>query len=95
MRYLRKFNESNENPVTRVLLVGGEDYSALSFEKANKGVLVSDIIDNIEEYESDEWELSVHEFGDIDPKFVKFIKKNIQDYEMSKDINFYLETEKI
>lgn len=60
MKYLRKFNESNEHIVTRVLLVGGEDY----------------------------------EFGDIDPKFVKFIK-NIQDYEMSKDRNFYLETEKI
>jgi hypothetical protein len=89
----------NETPAmttgTRVLLVSGEDYSALSFEKANAGVLVSDIIDNIEDYESDEWELSVHEFGEIDPKFVKFIKNNIQDYDMSKDTNFYLETEKL
>lgn len=92
----------NETPTTtksgiRVLLVSGEDYSALSFEQANPGVLVSDIIDNIEKYESDEdeWELSVHEFGEIDPKFVKFIKNNIQDYDMSKDKNFYLETEKL
>lgn len=90
----------NETPVTdktgtRVLLVSGEDYSALSFEKANSGTLVSDIIDNIQDYESDEWELSVHEFGEIDPKFVKFIKNNIQDYDMSKDTNFYLETEKL
>lgn len=89
----------NETPMaksgTRVLLVSGEDYSALSFEQANPGVLVSDIIDNIEKYESDEWELSVQEFGEIDPKFVKFIKNNIQDYDMSKDTNFYLETEKL
>lgn len=89
----------NETPDTttgtRVLLVSGEDYSALSFEKANDGALVSDIIDNIQDYESDEWELSVHEFGEIDPKFVKFIKDNIQDYDMSKDTNFYLETEKL
>lgn len=92
----------NETPTTtksgiRVLLVSGEDYSALSFEQANPGVLVSDIIDNIEKYESDEdeWELSVHEFGEIDPKFVKFIKDNIQDYDMSKDKNFYLENEKL
>ena len=80
---------------TRVLLVSGEDYSALSFEQANPGTLVSDIIDNIQDYESDEWELSVHQFGEIDPKFVKFIKDNIQDYDMSKDVNFYLETEKL
>ena len=103
MKYLKKFNEEigemeNETPTTtgtRVLLVSGEDYSALSFEKANAGALVSDIIDNIEKYESDEWELSVHEFGEIDPKFVKFIKNNIQDYDMSKDTNFYLENEKL
>ncbi len=89
----------NETPTTkkgtRILFVSGEDYSALSFEKANPGVLVSDIIDNIGDYESDEWELSIREFGEIDPEFVKFIKNNIQDYDMSKDVNFYLETEKL
>ena len=103
MKNLKRFNEEIGDPNyfknnrigTRVLLVSGEDYSALSFEKENAGTLVSDIIDNIENYESDEWELSVHQFGVIDPKFVDFIKDNIQDYDMSKDTNFYLETEKI
>jgi MoaA/NifB/PqqE/SkfB family radical SAM enzyme len=90
----------NETPATtksgtKVLFVTGEDYSALSFERENAGSLVSDIIDNIQDYESDEWELSVHEFGEIDPNFVKFIKNKIQDYDMSKDTNFYLETEKL
>jgi hypothetical protein len=103
MKNLKRFNEEigdsnyfkNNRRGIRVLFVSGDDYSALSFEKANPGVLVSDIIDNIENYESDEWELSVHQFDEIDPKFVDFIKDNIQDYDMSKDTNFYLETEKI
>jgi hypothetical protein len=77
MKHINKFNE-NISSGTRVLFVSGEDYSALSFEQVNKGALVSDIIDNIQDYESDEWELSVHEFGEIDPNFVKFIKNNIQ-----------------
>lgn len=87
----------------KVLLITGEDFSASSFENKFKGTKVSDIINNLSNYDyegdpedSEEyWELSALNFGDIDPEFVKFIRQDIQDYDMSKDTNFYLETETI
>lgn len=96
-------NESNEFPDelensqgVRVLLVsGGDDFHAIQFENEYGGTLVKDIINNIYEYESDEWELSVYTFECIDPKFVEFIKNIIMDYDRSKTTNFYLESEVI
>jgi len=95
VKHLNKFNESS-NQVTKVLLVTGEDdFHANSFENKYGGTSVSDIIDNLSQYESldEEWELEVHTFGAIDPKFVKFIKSRIQDYDDSKNTNFYLDTD--
>ena len=80
---------------TKVLLVSGDgDFCANSFEAEYAGTKVKDIIDNPEKYasEDEEWELEVMEFeGPIDPKFVKFIKRNIQDYDQSKTTNFFIE----
>lgn len=80
---------------TKVLLVSGDgDFAATSFESQFSGTKVKDIIDNLDKYasEDEEWELEVKEFdGPIDPKFVKFIKSRIQDYDQSKNINFFIE----
>jgi hypothetical protein len=84
---------------TRVLLIDGpDDFSVINFESAHGGTPVKDILDNLEKYESEdeEWYLEAFEFdGDIDPKFVKFIKSKIQDYDQSKNTNFFLETDTI
>lgn len=82
---------------TKVLLVSGEgDFSVISFENAHGGTKIKDIIDNIEQYasEDEEWSLEVREFdGEIDQKFVKFIKSEIQDYDQSKNTTFFIESE--
>jgi len=84
---------------TRVLFIDGPgDFSAINFESAHGGTPVKDILDDIEKYESDdeEWYLKALEFeGDIDPKFIKFIKSDIQDYDESKNKNFFLESDVI
>lgn len=79
---------------TRVLLVSGDDdFAALKFENEHGGAKVKDIIDNLDKYVSpdEEWKLEVFEFGDIDPKFAKFVREHIQDYDDSKNKEFYLE----
>lgn len=78
---------------TRILLVtGGDDFHATAFEEAYGGTAVEQIIDNLSDFESDDWELEVHEFeGSIDPNFISFIRNTIQDYDQSKSINFYVE----
>lgn len=82
---------------TKVLLVSGEgDFAVISFENAHGGTKVKDIVDNVEKYasEDEEWELEVKEFdGPIDPKFVRFIKTQIQDYDQSKNVTFFIESE--
>lgn len=93
-KYLQTVNENSEDKFakTRVLLVtGGDDYHALRFEENYSGTPVVDIINNISEYESDEWELKTFTFGSIDPKFILFIRNKIQDYDDSKTKNFYIE----
>ncbi len=79
----------------KVLLVdSNDDFGATHFENEYGGVKVIDIINNIDEYrDEDYYDLTVYEFTDIDPTFVKFIKTYIQDYDDSKNINFYLETD--
>lgn len=81
--------------MTRVLLVtGDDDYHAISFESKNSGKSVTDIMDNISEYENDDmYDISIYEFESIDPKFFEFVRRNIQDYDMSKTTNFYVEGE--
>ncbi len=88
--------KENLGNITKVLLVtGDDDFHANSFEQKYGGTPVKDIIENISNYESDEWDLKVYTFGVIDPKFVKFIKSKIQDYDDSKNTQFYLDTENI
>lgn len=86
---------------TKILFVTGGDFSANSFEQKFGGTQVKTIIENIQNYQTDDsdedeplWDLSVLEFdGPIDPAFIKFIKSDIQDYDHSKNSNFYLETD--
>jgi len=82
---------------TRVLLVSGDgDFSVINFENAHGGTSIKDIMDNLDNYQSEdgEWNLEIREFdGDIDPKFVKFIKSKIQDYDESKNTTFFVESE--
>jgi len=82
---------------TKVLLVSGDgDFSVISFENAHGGTKIKDIIDNLDNYasEDEEWNLEVREFdGPIDPKFVRFIKLQIQDYDQSKNTTFFIESE--
>ena len=94
--YPEPYLKENVGNMTKVLLVtGGDDFHALSFEQEYGGTPVKDIIENLSQYESDEWELEVHTFEYIDPKFVTFIKSRIQDYDNSKSTQFYLDTDKI
>lgn len=82
---------------TQVLLVEGfDDFNALAFEERFGGTKVIDIINNLEDYQDDDcWELSVHTFKNVDPEFAKFVKTYIQDYDDSKNKNFYLDNEVI
>ena len=106
MNHLKRYNESLESSKrTRVLYIGcDDDFCASSFQMKFGGTPVSEIIDNIEDFkykvedpEEDYggWTLKVYEFGEIDPKFVKFIKSKIQDYDDSKNKTFYLESDVI
>lgn len=86
----------------RVLLVNGDDYAATAFADRFAGISVAYIIDNIDMYyaadeeEEEYWELNVFDFPtDIPEGFVKFVRTYIQDYDDSKDTQFYLETDKI
>ena len=81
----------------RVLVVTSDgDYGALTFQQEFKGTTVIDIINNIDKIrEKDEEGLlfSVREFGEVDPNFIEFVRRDVQDYDHSKHENFYLETE--
>lgn len=88
-----KIFESSQGGTKVLFVTGDDDYHSLSFEQEYSGTKVSDIINNIEKYKSDEWELKVFSFNEVDINFVKFIRQNIQDYDDSKHKNFYLESE--
>jgi hypothetical protein len=75
------------------------DYDAVVFASQNEGKKVSDIIkiiesgETIQNNEDDyDFELSVVEVGEVDERFLNFIRKN-QDYDESKHSNFWLENE--
>lgn len=38
-------------------------------------------------------QIELHEFGEVDPKFVEFIRRDFVDYDYGKHHNFYLETQ--
>lgn len=70
------------------------DYGALEFERYFQGKSVDEIIerffDNDEEYDGD-FDMELYEFGEVDEKFIEFIRDEIHDYDDSKHRNFYLE----
>lgn len=81
-------------------VTSGDDYAALRFQDLYGGRTITDIIENIDDIsaavEEDEGiELTVIDVGEVDERFVRFIRDNIQDYDDSKHSNFYLETETI
>ena len=80
----------------KLIYVSGDDYAALEFENYFKGKNVEEIIGrfiiNDEEHDGD-FEIKLFEFDEIDPKFIKFIRNEIQDYDDSKHSNFYCEGE--
>ncbi len=85
----------------KIIHVHGGDYAALEFEKVFSGRRVSEIIVEIEEniinvneeIESDECEVNILEFKEVDPQFVEFIKNKFVDYDSSKHQNFYTDSE--
>jgi len=97
----KKEEETIDTSKTRVLYVGSpDDYGMLSFQDKHAGTPVIDVINDIKSFESkpeDEgtWELSVYEYGEVDPEFVKFVRDRIQDYEDSKHHGFFLQNETV
>ena len=82
----------------RAILIHGEgDYSAAEFENEHGGTAVIDIINNPDQFQSEEelWEIDVIEVGEVDPQFVKLIREHIEDYDYSKHKTFYLEYENV
>jgi hypothetical protein len=87
----------------KVLKVYGDgDYGAVHFETAHGGKNVDDIIANPDAFlptdendEYEQWSLEVLEFGDVDSKFVAFVKGDMRSYEDSKHENFWMEGETV
>jgi hypothetical protein len=74
----------------KILHVYGFDYEAITFEQeigvdALKGS-EDELISKLHELELS---FSIHEFGEVDPKFIEFVKSN-QDYDNSKHQTFYV-----
>jgi hypothetical protein len=80
-----------------ILIHGDGDYSASEFENEHGGTPVIDIINNPDQYESEDelWEINVIEVGEVDQQFVDFIRNHIEDYDYSKHKTFYLENENV
>lgn len=88
------------NNMKIIYVYGGDDYGAMFFEQ-QYGTDDESLNRAIKNIEANNGKLTVYgeeinyvaevlEFGEIDPKFVDFIKNNIQDYDDSKHTNFYL-----
>ncbi len=77
---------------------GDDDYGALEFENYFKGQSIKSIIemfiDNEEEHDGDFY-MDLFEFGEVDEKFVSWIKDEFCDYDHLKHSNFYLETQTV
>jgi hypothetical protein len=77
----------------RVLLVkGDDDYGALKFEDEMGVEKAKELIAEGKEIKSEDEGVfygEVFEFGEVDPKFVEFIRNKIEDYDTTKHVNFY------
>jgi len=86
---------------TIVLLVYGDgDYGAMDFEKnfdsntVYKEMLAEGVTKKTLTYEDDgyydEIYVSIHEFREVDPKFISFITNEFIDYDYSKAKDFHI-----
>jgi hypothetical protein len=72
---------------------GDDDYGAMTFEDDFGGIEKLKAMSEGKipcEDEDGEWRVTFHDFGEVDPKFVDWIKLEIQDYDDSKHKNFYI-----
>lgn len=85
-----------------IYLYGESDFSALDFEKS-KPISVNGLYDlAVEnggkvEYEYTDAEgyddtlyVSAYVFGEVDPRFIDFVRNNIEDYDRAKAATFYI-----
>lgn len=81
----------------RILRVFGEDYSALRFEGSTYTVeQIFRIYDDGDDKELEsikneiDCDFEFYEVGEICPRFLEFVRCNVQDYDISKSDNFYI-----
>ena len=87
-----------------IFFQGNDDYSAVRFhnqireKKFNLKKLTTELEKNDKEMNI-EWKdgrskdggyLTLHEFGDVDPRFVEFIEVAFRDYDMAKSVDFFI-----
>ncbi len=83
----------------KMIYVYGDDFAALEFENQFNGKLTKDVIDEmipepfVGSHEFDDFSIRLYEFDEIDPQFIEFIRRHIQDHDQSKNENFYFEDE--
>lgn len=81
-----------------IYVSGDDDFAALDFENYFNGKTVKEIInrfiDGKEKHDGD-FRMRLYEFGEIDPEFINFVRKNIMDHDDAKHTNFYFEDETI
>lgn len=92
--------------MTKVLLVGSldSDCGVSNFKDYNsiKSLSLQDWVDRLEKSgvaeiidEEIDWKdfyfsVELFEFGDVDKEFIKFIDDNIKDYDLAKDVDFFI-----
>lgn len=84
--------------MTKILEIFGDgDYCVVSFEDADAaGAIIKPLLfvqaedGKTHTFEQDGYyfEYKAHEFGDIDPDFIQFIKNEIEDYDIAKSHSF-------
>ena len=89
--------------MTKVLMVSGDDdFSALIFEKSKWIKYLSELPEKCEskggtiylQIGMDTIKVELFEFGNICPKFLKFLEENFIDYDEVKSKNYYIIEEK-
>ena len=81
----------------KMIYVYGEDFASNEFESIYEETPINSIIQKVEagKISNEYFKIKVFEFDKVDPKFIEFIRRNIQDYEDSKHHNFYFEDQTI
>lgn len=78
----------------KIVYVSGQcDYSALEMEESGelKSLVKKMLKDDLTEIESeDESRVEIREVGEVDKRFINFVRNNIVEYDLSKMSNFYL-----